>query len=51
MWVFRGAGKRDHKAHESSGFFQTMKGDITEDMPAEYLQRAGLVQTGTHPVN
>jgi pimeloyl-ACP methyl ester carboxylesterase len=49
MWVLRVAGKWDEEAQQSADFFETQKGDITEDMLAEFLQRAGFVQPGQSP--
>jgi pimeloyl-ACP methyl ester carboxylesterase len=46
MWVLRGTEKWDDEAQQSADFFETQKGDITEDMLAEFLQRAGFVQQG-----
>lgn len=49
MWVLRVTGKWDDEAQQSADFFETQKGDITEDMLAEFLQRAGFVQPGQSP--
>jgi pimeloyl-ACP methyl ester carboxylesterase len=49
MWVLRATGKWDDDAQQSADFFETQKGEITEDMLAEFLQRAGFVQQGQSP--
>jgi pimeloyl-ACP methyl ester carboxylesterase len=49
MWVLRETGKWDDETQQTVDFFQTQKGDITEDMLAEFLQRAGFVQPGQSP--
>lgn len=46
MWVLRATGKWDDESQKTADFFQTQKGDITEDMLAEFLQHAGFVQQG-----
>ncbi len=46
MWVLRGTEKWDDEAQQAANFFETQNGDITEDMLAEFLQRAGFVQDG-----
>jgi pimeloyl-ACP methyl ester carboxylesterase len=46
MWVLRGTEKWDDQAQQSGDIFETHKGDISEDMLAEFLQRAGFVQQG-----
>ena len=46
MWVLRGAGKWNDEAQKAADFFQTQKGDITEEMLEEFLQHAGFVQPG-----
>ena len=47
MWVLRATGKWDDEAQEIADFFQRQKEeDITEDMLAEFIERAGLVQPG-----
>jgi pimeloyl-ACP methyl ester carboxylesterase len=46
MWVLRVTGKWDDEAQQSADFFESQKGDISEDMLAEFLQRAGFVQPG-----
>lgn len=49
MWVLRVTGKWDDEAQLSADFFETQTGDITEDMLAEFLLRAGFVQQGQSP--
>jgi pimeloyl-ACP methyl ester carboxylesterase len=49
MWVLRGTGKWDEEAKESALFFEKQKGDITEDMLADFLKHAGFVQPGQSP--
>jgi pimeloyl-ACP methyl ester carboxylesterase len=49
MWVLRAEGKWDDEAQRTADFFQTQKGDIPEDMLAEFIQRAGLVPPGKLP--
>jgi pimeloyl-ACP methyl ester carboxylesterase len=46
MWVLRATEKWDDEAQQTGDFFETQKGDISEDMLAEFLQRAGFVQQG-----
>jgi pimeloyl-ACP methyl ester carboxylesterase len=46
MWVLRDTEKWDDEVQQTADFFETQKGDITEDMLAEFLQRAGFVQNG-----
>ena len=49
MWVLHATGKWDDEAQQAADFFQTQKGDIPEDMLAEFIQRAGLVPPGQSP--
>jgi pimeloyl-ACP methyl ester carboxylesterase len=49
IWVLRVTGKWDDEVQQSVDFFETQKGDITEDMLAEFLHRAGFVQQGQSP--
>jgi pimeloyl-ACP methyl ester carboxylesterase len=49
MWVLRALEKWDDEAQQSADFFLTQKGDITEDMLAEFLRQAGFVQPGQSP--
>jgi pimeloyl-ACP methyl ester carboxylesterase len=49
MWVLRVTGRWDEEAQQSADFFETQKGEITEDMLAEFLHRAGFVQPGQSP--
>jgi pimeloyl-ACP methyl ester carboxylesterase len=49
MWVLRETGKWNDEAQQSADFFETQTGDITEDMLAEFLVRAGFVQPGQSP--
>ena len=49
MWVLRVTGKWNDEAQQSADFFESQKEDITEDMLAEFLQRAGFVQQGQSP--
>jgi pimeloyl-ACP methyl ester carboxylesterase len=49
MWVLRETGKWDDETQQSADFFETQKGDITEDMLAEFLIKAGFVQPGQSP--
>ncbi len=49
MWVLHATGKWDNEAQQAADFFQTQKGDIPEDMLAEFIQRAGLVPPGQSP--
>jgi pimeloyl-ACP methyl ester carboxylesterase len=49
MWVLRETGKWDDEAQQAADFFKTQTGDITEDMLAEFLVRAGFVQPGQSP--
>jgi pimeloyl-ACP methyl ester carboxylesterase len=46
MWVIRATEKWDDETQQSADFFETLKGDITEDMLAGFLHRAGFVQQG-----
>jgi pimeloyl-ACP methyl ester carboxylesterase len=49
MWVLRVTGKWDDEAQQAADFFETQKGDIPEDMLAEFLLRAGLAAPGQDP--
>lgn len=49
MWVLHTTGKWDDEAQQAADFFQAQKGDISEDVLAEFMQRAGLVQPGQSP--
>jgi pimeloyl-ACP methyl ester carboxylesterase len=49
MWVLRDTGKWDDEAQQAAGFFETQTGDITVDMLAEFLLRAGFVLPGQSP--
>jgi pimeloyl-ACP methyl ester carboxylesterase len=49
MWVLRATRRWDDEAQQSAEFFQTQKGDITEDMLAEFMERAGFVRPGQSP--
>ena len=46
MWVLRATGKWDDEVQQIAGFMQTFKGDISEDMLAEFLKQAGLIPPG-----
>ncbi len=46
MWVLRTDGKYDAPTQKEADFFLTLHGDITEDMLAEFLLHAGLMQPG-----
>jgi pimeloyl-ACP methyl ester carboxylesterase len=46
MWVLRESQGLDDKTMQSARFFETLNGDITEDMLAEFLEHAGLVAPG-----
>jgi pimeloyl-ACP methyl ester carboxylesterase len=49
MWVLRETGKWDDDAQHTADFFETQKGDIPEDMLAEFLRRVGLATPGQDP--
>jgi pimeloyl-ACP methyl ester carboxylesterase len=49
MWVLRQTGKFDTETEKTAEFFQTFQGDISEDMLADFLVRAGLVPPGQQP--
>lgn len=49
MWTLRGTKKWDEEVQQTADFFQTQKGDITEEMLEEFLKRAGFVQQGHSP--
>lgn len=49
LWVLRETGKFDSEVEKAATFFMKFKGDITEDMLAEFLQQAGLVPPGQSP--
>lgn len=46
IWVLRASGKIDEEVQRQMDFLQTLKGDITEDMLAEFLQTAGFLAPG-----
>lgn len=46
LWVLRETGKWDEETQQAAAFFKTQKGDISEDMLAEFLRYAGLVPAG-----
>ena len=46
MWALRANGKLDDETQQAADFFQTFNDDITEDMLAGFLQRAGFVRPG-----
>ena len=49
IWVLRETGKFDAEMQKTSDFFMTFKGDITEDMLADFLVHAGFVPPGKSP--
>lgn len=49
MWVLRTDGKFDEQTQKVADFFLTLKGDITEDMLASFLQVAGFTEPGQSP--
>ena len=49
MWVLRVTGNWDNEAQQTADFFETQKGDITEDMLAEFLLQVGLATRGQDP--
>lgn len=46
IWALRASGKVDKEAQRQLDFLQTLNGDITEDMLAEFLQTAGFLAPG-----
>ena len=46
IWVLRETGRFDDEMQKKCDFFMTFKGDITEDMLAEFLIHAGFVAPG-----
>ena len=46
IWVLHETGKFDDEMQKNADFFMKFYGDITEDMLADFLQRAGLVPPG-----
>jgi pimeloyl-ACP methyl ester carboxylesterase len=46
MWVLRVTGKWNDEIQKAADFFETQKGDITEDMLADFLVHAGFVPPG-----
>jgi pimeloyl-ACP methyl ester carboxylesterase len=46
MWVLRATGKMDEETNRAADFFRTFRGDITEDMLAEFLRAAGFTAPG-----
>ena len=46
MWVLRETGKWDEEAQRTADFFETQKGDIPEEMLAEFLLHVGLLGPG-----
>ena len=49
MWILRQTGRFDTETQKTATFFQTFKGDITEDMLADFLVHAGLLPPGREP--
>ncbi len=49
IWVLRETGRFDKEMQKTSDFFMTFKGDITEDMLADFLGHAGFVSPGQSP--
>lgn len=49
IWVLRETGGFDNEIQNISDFFLTFKGDITENMLADFLLHAGLVPPGQSP--
>lgn len=49
IWVLRQTGTFDAEAQQAVKFFETFKGDITEDMLAGFLVNAGFVAPGQQP--
>ena len=49
IWVLRETGRFDAEMQKTCDFFMTFKGDITEDMLADFLGHAGLVAPGQSP--
>jgi pimeloyl-ACP methyl ester carboxylesterase len=46
VWSLRETGPLDPETTKTVNFFETLQGDITEDMLAAFLQEAGFLQTG-----
>lgn len=46
IWTLRETGKIDDEMKKTADFFMTYKGDITEDMLADFLVHAGFVPPG-----
>src|SRR5688572_27745303 len=49
MWVLHVTGKWSDDAQQAADFFETQKGDISEEMLAEFLRRVGLATPGQGP--
>ncbi|MEO5600479.1 MAG: alpha/beta hydrolase, partial [Cyclobacteriaceae bacterium] len=49
IWVLRETGRFDKEMQKAADFFMTFKGDITEDMLADFLGHAGFVSPGQSP--
>jgi pimeloyl-ACP methyl ester carboxylesterase len=46
IWVLRAQDKLDPETQNTISFFETLHGDITEDMLAAFLQQAGFLKPG-----
>ncbi len=44
IWILRAAGPLDPETSKTVNFFETLKGDITEDMLASFLREAGFLK-------
>jgi pimeloyl-ACP methyl ester carboxylesterase len=51
IWVLREKGALDVETQQTLNFFESLHGDITEDMLAAFLQEAGFVKPGESPRN
>jgi pimeloyl-ACP methyl ester carboxylesterase len=51
IWVLREKGTLDAETQQTLNFFESLHGDITEDMLAAFLQEAGFVKPGESPRN
>jgi len=51
IWVLREKGALDEETQQTLNFFESLHGDITEDMLSAFLQEVGFVKPGESPRN
>ncbi len=49
IWILRDEGKLDSETRKTIKFFESLHGNISEDMLAQFLEEAGFVKPGQSP--